>query len=612
MEFSIGEAVFVDGLEGIYLIDGDVPERGCYRVKLSGLPVPSIEVPKSKVHKISTKAVEQIRAASDVGVENAEPDNEVRPVSPYTPEQILVGTAREAVIKPLYLGQITKEQAEQKLSIGRTVLNDLLRRYREWQSWEALVPGVSGRRKGDTRLEDEVEEILAKAIDEDYKGPGASVVAVLNRVRWECNAISKSPPSASTVERRCAQSSMRKAVANNQGPVAARDKFDSFPFGTVTQRALELGQADNSPLDCQAVDPDTGKVLGRPNLTIISDDHTESYLGFWLSYAAPSRNTLANAFFMALQPKDELLAEFALSARFKWIQYGKLSRLRTDGGGDLNAKTVLATLAKNDIRHERRMRPQSGGKVERKIGVVNRYFIQTLNGAIASSRKIARGENPEKLAEYSIKDLFILIITQICILHERAGDDGLTPNQRWMRDFGEKDGVIRTPPVVKDATQFKIDMLHQRNIHVRREGLLTLGLLYEPGPYWNRVGEPVTLKLDYGNLHRAWVMDEGLWVPVKLINADIYPKTMMEWNIQRKSGLPVGQHTAEGLQAMQEQHHLKQSLLTQQQERRLQESRDLEDKMCKINQPASSSLLEPKAPAKPHQGPIPVMMGYDL
>jgi len=63
---------------------------------------------------------------------------------------------------------------------------------------------------------------------------------------------------------------------------------------------------------------------------------------------------------------------------------------------------------------------------------------------------------------------------------------------------------------------------------------------------------------------------------------------------------------------MQEQHHLKQSLLTQQQERRLQESRDLEDKMCKINQPASSSLLEPKAPAKPHQGPIPVMMGDDL
>ncbi|VFB20465.1 hypothetical protein [Pseudomonas fragi] len=37
MEFSIGETVFVDGLEGIYLIVGDVPERGCYLVKLSGL-----------------------------------------------------------------------------------------------------------------------------------------------------------------------------------------------------------------------------------------------------------------------------------------------------------------------------------------------------------------------------------------------------------------------------------------------------------------------------------------------------------------------------------------------------------------------------------------------
>lgn len=612
MNFLKGEAVFIEGKDGIYLIDAYVPQRDCYRVKISGLPDPPTEVPRSKVKKITTDAVEQIRVASDVCVEDAKPDNEIRPVSPYTPEQIIVGKAREEVIKPLYLGDITKEEAERKLGLGRTVVNDLLRRYREWQSWEALVPGVSGRRKGDTQLEDEVENILAIAIDEAYKGPGASVVAVLNRVRWECEKISKKPPSASTVERRFAQASMRKAVANTKGPVAARDKFDSFPFGTVTQHALQLGQADNSPLDCHAIDPITGKVLGRPNLTIISDDHTGSYLGFWLSYGAPSRNTLANAFFMALQPKDELLAEFGLSETFKWIQYGKLSRLRTDGGGDLNAKTVLATLAANDIRHERRDRPQSGGKVERKIGVLNRDFIQTLNGAIASSRKIARGENPEKLAEYTIKDLFILIITQICILHERPGKDGLTPNQRWIRDFGEKDGVVRTPPLVKDATQFKIGMLHQRNIRVRREGLLTLGLLYEPGPYWNRVGERVIIKLDYGNLHRAWVMDKGLWVPVKLINAGSFPKTMIEWNIQRKSGLPAGQHTPEGLRAMEEQHHLKQSLLTQQQERRLQENRDLEDKMCKINQPASSSLLKPKAPAKPHEGPIPVMMGDDL
>ena len=81
----------MDGLEGIYLIVGDVPERGCYLVKLSGLPASPIEVPKSKVHKISTKAVEQIRAASDVGVENAEPDNEVRPVSPYTLNKFLWG-----------------------------------------------------------------------------------------------------------------------------------------------------------------------------------------------------------------------------------------------------------------------------------------------------------------------------------------------------------------------------------------------------------------------------------------------------------------------------------------------------------------------------------------
>ncbi|MNJ51027.1 hypothetical protein D3C77_463200 [compost metagenome] len=227
------------------------------------------------------------------------------------------------------------------------------------------------------------------------------------------------------------------------------------------------------------------------------------------------------------------------------MQYGAGENYRVDGGGDLNAKTVLAGLDKHGIIPQRRMRPQSGGKVERAFGKINPLFMQRLRGAIASNRKIRRGENPQSMATYTITDLFILIITQICIWHELPGRDQLTPNQRWCKSFGTHGGIIKVPRTLPDPEHFWIDILHESHISVRREGLLTKGLLYKAGPYKNSVGVPVRLKVDYNNIHHAWVEFEGKWIRVELvnnINADI-PKTMWQWDIKRKFGQKAGQLT---------------------------------------------------------------------
>ena len=285
----------------------------------------------------------------------------------------------------------------------------------------------------------------------------------------------------------------------------------------MTTHALQIVHADNSPLDCHAVDPETGEWLGRPNLTIIVDDHTRSFLGFSLSYRYPSRNTLADAMLMAVTPKVDLLVEFGLSGSYFWIQYGAGELYRVDGGGDLNAKTVLAALAKHGIEPDNRMRPQSGGEVERGFGKINPLFMQRLKGAIASNRKIARGEDPQSTATYSVTDLFILIITQICIWHETPGD-GFTPNQLWIKSFGIQDGVIKAPRTVKYPLQFRIDAMHECYVRVRREGILTLGLLYKVGPYRNKVGARVRVKLDHNNLRRAWVEFEDKWHVIELKN----------------------------------------------------------------------------------------------
>ncbi|CAI8906101.1 integrase [Pseudomonas brassicacearum] len=640
-EFVVGESVFLKEIAGVHTIIDYYPDTDRYAVQTPEKSAAPIKVPRDDLLKVSTDILERIRQEVLVGVEQKRvKDEEPKVSSRYTDDQVLIARRRARVVEPLYSiekagNKITKpdkEQAMAKLEIKMTVLNDLLAKYRKWSSWESLVPGKSGRRKGATRFDQEVEAIMATASKEDVTGPGGTVQAGINGVQARCLEKNKKPPSPATIRRRHRQNiSAREAVANDAGPKVARDIYDTYDHGAVTTHALQIIHADNSPLDCHATDPETGRWLGRPNLTLIVDDHTDSYLGFALTFRASSRNTLADAMLMAIQPKDALMREFGLEGKFLWMQYGAGENYRVDKGSDLNAKTVLAGLDKHGIIPQQRIRPQSGGKVERAFGKINPLFMQRLRGAIASNRKMRRGENPQSMATYNLTDLFILIITQICIWHEFRGSDQLTPNERWLKSFGRANGVIRVPRRIPDPKHFWIDILHEYRCSVSRGGLRTIELIYEVGPYKNKVGTPVRLKIDHNNIHHAWVEFEGKWEEVQLLNnrnADI-PKTMWAWDIKRKHGPKAGQLTILGQYYVNIQRHI----ITDTQQRRLEESRQLQERVLSSLSPGLvNKAPQPKEPTdlattttkgshvsgiphgrstSQHRGPAPPMMGDD-
>lgn len=640
-EYVVGESVFLKNSSGTFSVLDYDPEIDSYSVQSSAKLAAPFKVQYDDLLKIPTDVTERIRQEVLVNLEQQRlKDEEPKPSSRYTDDQVLIARRRARTIEPLYEieragGKITKpdkERAMATLEIKMTVLNDLLARYRRWSSWESLVPGKSGRRKGETRFDQDVEDIMATASKEDVKGPGGTVQAAINGVQARCLEKNKKPPSSATIRRRHQQNiSARQAVENDAGPKVASDKFDTFDHGAVTTHALQLIHADNSPLDCHATDPKTGRWLGRPNLTLIVDDHTGSYLGFALTFRASSRNTLADAMLMAIEPKGALMREFGLEGKYVWMQYGAGENYRVDKGSDLNAKTVLAGLDKHGIIPQQRLRPQSGGKVERAFGKINPLFMQRLRGAIASNRKMRRGENPQSMATYTITDLFVLIITQICIWHEYSGSDQLTPNQRWCESFGNKDGKITVPRRIPDPTHFWIDILHEHHVGVYREGIKAIGLIYEAGPYKNKVGVRVRLKIDHNNIHHAWVEFEGKWIKVQLKNnrnANI-PKTMWAWDIKRKYGQKPGQLTILGLYYVNMQRHI----ITDTQERRLEESRQLQERVLSSLAPGllnnATESSEPTCSAttttkgshatdtpngrttSQQRGPAPPMMGDD-
>jgi hypothetical protein len=157
---------------------------------------------------------------------------------------------------------------------------------------------------------------------------------------------------------------------------------------------------------------------------------------------------------------------------------------------------------------------------------------------------------------------------EICRRHEKSGDDGLTPNQRWLNYYGEHNGEIRTPPRFEDPLAFIIDMYHETIVRVRRDAILTQGLSFELDPIWNKTGESVRVKLDYSNVDNAWVEHDGQWKRIKRKGPDIDylrpykdgPISMLAWKAKRANDPPPGELTEIGEMYHMQQRKFKEEL----------------------------------------------------
>ncbi|CEL29235.1 hypothetical protein [Pseudomonas fluorescens] len=517
MKYDPGNLVFLRNSPGVFTVESYDSAKN--RVRLKGSLPGLIEEPEENVVRVSDDGVEDIRCRAISNSLILEGD--IRPVSPFTPEETEFAKSREVLMIRLIEEEITLDEAKVLMGLGATMVRKLRNEYLVHKSWTVFIRKKSGRPKGETQFSTVVEELIVE-LAKDYTGPGANEQRVIDTIITICNDKVGVAPSPSTIRRRLRVIlTERDRVKIKKGNEAAADEFGSYPFGMIPSAPLEIVEADGSPLDLHVRCKHTGRVLGRPYLMLVKDKFTKAYLGFALYFGAPSRWTLAQAIEMAIKPKDEVLRALGLDETYQWIQYGRFSVLLVDGGPDLNANTVKAACALHGVKHKRRRRKQSGGSIERGLGIILRYYIQTLEGAVPSSGKKPRGKKVQDSALYSLDDAYKLVVTEICRRHEKVGSDGLTPNQRWTNAYGKHDGVITTPPRFEDPLAFVIEMYHEHRVTVRREGIVVIGLLYEPGPYFNKSKTRVRVKIDNSDIDRAWVEHEKKWVPIKRLGLDL-------------------------------------------------------------------------------------------
>lgn len=426
---------------------------------------------------------------------------------------------------------ISKAQALKELELGPTIFHRIKRIHLTNPDWHAQLPGHSGRRAGEKRIDPDVDEIIKEVFITHRTGYGANDAEVMDEIELRCRDANKTAPSRTTVWRRWQEISAREQLQSSDGTAAANAKYGAFPTPKVEEfYPGRIHEIDHTPLDCHAIDSKTGEPLGRPHLTLVRDVDTAGIHGFALLYGAPKRASISAAIHMALCPKTSLLAKYGMSY-LHWPLHGKPEQYRVDHGSDLQALSFRLACEAEGIRHVPRLRPQSGGGIERQLGILNRRLAQTLDGGTASSPKKGPGYRPDKKAVHTLESLTAIIIAWICKWNNKKGRDGLSPNERFERKYGIHNGVIVPPPNVSDPDRFVIDILESKTITVARNGIVTSNLVYELGPFYRCVGEVILIKIDPNNMHRIWGLNGNYWHPLNIVNAQDTAKTLSEQKI---------------------------------------------------------------------------------
>ena len=222
------------------------------------------------------------------------------------------GERRFQILEPLARSERTTadivDAAARELGIERAQCYRLLRRLRADPTLTVLVPRSGGRPVGARLLGEEIEAIVAAAINEFYLTRSCPTVAALVReVERRCVQRNLSPPSRKAVTLRVQSLDTREVLRRRKGASYVRRRFGRIVGHLSEDQPLGLVQIDHTLADVIVVSSKDRSPLKRPWLSLAIDVATRVVVGFHLSLEAPSALTVALVLSHAVLPKEEYL-----------------------------------------------------------------------------------------------------------------------------------------------------------------------------------------------------------------------------------------------------------------------------------------------------------------
>lgn len=302
--------------------------------------------------------------------------------------------------------------------------------------------------------------------------------------------------SYSSFRRRVLAISKKEVIKKRRGEKAVENLFNintsEFPHGTY---ALQSVQIDHTPIDVLVVDDEFRLVTKRPYITIAFDSHSRCVLGYYITYDAPSRLSIAMTLLNCVQSKQESLSKvkkifpelnskkLTILESSNWSNvFGLPYTLHMDNGSDFTSEDIKLFGLKYGVHlHYRAIKkPQHGAYVERFLGTLNKR-LHSVAGTTYSNTAEKEDYPSEKRASFTIEELEARIITEIVLYHEEYHRQiRTTPLAKWKKSFSivSKDrGINKNLLHVDDAT-FKFDVLPSELRTVQKSGVEIFGLKY--------------------------------------------------------------------------------------------------------------------------------------
>lgn len=220
-------------------------------------------------------------------------------------------------------------------------------------------------------------------------------------------------------------------MAGREGKRHARMRLDVARRIRYDMKSMQEIEIDHCLLDVLLVHETSGRVLGRPWLTMAMCRSTRMIVGAHLSFDEPSAASVQRCLMHAFWPKDLR----GLGLQNEWPAEGIADVVISDNGKDLHSATLRSSqiALKFIMRYLPGRMPWLKGTIERCFGTLQIQVLDLVEGKAFLKVRKKSGYDPNKRATMSLPDLRAMLLRWIVDDYHVTHHSGIdtTPLQRW-------------------------------------------------------------------------------------------------------------------------------------------------------------------------------------
>ena len=495
-----------------------------------------IDVVTKKAKLLPIAELSSIEPSKDINAESISKD-----ISEINDSEYKEAKRRYEAILPLLEKNLSRKDSveySKKIGIHFTTLYRWQERYKSTGTILGLISNKVGAKKGNTRLNNEIEILIKRIIDNYYLTiQKPSIQSVVDKVLAECKRMNIIAPHSNTIRNRIESITEYEKLKKQGNRGIARTKYEPAPNKFEADYPLQLIEIDHTPCDIILVDDEHRLPIGRPWITVAIDIYSRMIVGYYLSMNAPSVTSVGMCVSNTILPKDTLLAKFDVNSN--WNVWGFPETIHVDNGADFRAEAVKKAGLAHGINIEFRPvgRANFGGHIERVIGTLM-HEIHNLPGTTFSNIK-QRGEYDSdanaSMTFFEFEKWLVTFITKI--YHKRVHNRlSLTPEQQWEEGlFGDENsiGFIQKP---SSNSTIILDFLPIYERTIQKNGVNIDGLNYYEHVLRTKINQTENgkkkqfiFKRDPRDIRYVWFYEESTKEYFKIPVANQNMPSMTAW-----------------------------------------------------------------------------------